>query len=144
MKPKLLLGLALVLSGGLFGCASHQTSPTAAKPNKFLIVSPWTNSPYTLVVSGSSNTPAAERTARQIIGKRVCLAPVETNGLPVFDGDPYRFYLVAITNPITRKICFTEPRDIYLATEKDLIGSTLPKTGFMTCIRSYSEVPARM
>jgi protein involved in polysaccharide export with SLBB domain len=55
MKPKLLLCLALILSGGLFGCASHPTQPQSIKVN----VLGWVKTPGTYVLPKGSGIVAA-------------------------------------------------------------------------------------
>jgi protein involved in polysaccharide export with SLBB domain len=55
MKPKLLLCLAFVLSGGLFGCASHPTQPQSIKVN----VLGWVKTPGKYVLPKESGIVAA-------------------------------------------------------------------------------------
>ena len=58
MNPKLILCLALVLSGGLFGFSAitHADKLGVNAPMKIKITGPWTNTTIKLIVPDSSST----------------------------------------------------------------------------------------
>ena len=53
------------------------------------------------------------------------------------------FYIAAITNPLTKAICFTDARcSVFFVNNLELTGLSDPAGGYLDCIKSYIEVPA--
>jgi hypothetical protein len=133
------------LSGGLFGCSTTSSrfqngnTQTTSAGSKFIIIQPWTDKQFTVLVAGSSNPPVKSR-IETITAK---WAKYRATDLTEGNGEPVQFWMAAIPNPISKKICFiSAQRDIYYVDkDSEMMGSESPAGGWMTCTKSYVEVP---
>ena len=110
MNPKLILGLALVLSGGLFGCS------TANAPVKKRIVGSWTNTVVRLVVPGSAS---AKSQTEKVTAKRADYEIVNKPNKGVYVDE---VEVLAIHDPFTRKNYILPECDFYLSGSKGITG----------------------
>jgi hypothetical protein len=104
MKRKILLPLALVMSGILSGC-SHVAQPANEKAatarNTLALIEPWTNVAVKYVVAGSSLSPETKSKTETAGAKQAVYKSVG----PKIGGGPFReeFWIMAFHDPHTGK-----------------------------------------
>jgi hypothetical protein len=125
MKPKLILCLALALSGGLFGCSTtaRRADGTATNaPLQIRFIEPWTNITIKLVVPGSSGTNAIKSKTVEIQARQAVYEIVQNLGSrtePILGEQ----YLLVVHDPFTKKFCFVEGKlDFYVSDRSGMKG----------------------
>lgn len=140
MKTTLLLCLLLAWSGDLFAQAD-ETVPNA--PKKFIVVSPWKDKSITLVVSGSTNFPPTKSKTEMVPAKSAIYAATNLTWTDRLTEKmtPLEFDILAITNPLTGKICFIRGGcSHYLADNSRIVGLFSIRGRFC---KSYIELLAQ-
>jgi len=116
MNPKLLLGLALVLSGGLFGCskADHSTSEVAAPPSPRF--------PKTLKSKWTLQTNAIVEIPISPSDLKLKKAIYKAQYLPTNSMD---IAVVAFRNPHSGRVWVGHEMEFYTETDSKIVGGFL-------------------